>query len=149
MQTILMALLLVNVVSLSNAQKSEIRKVEERLLAPCCYTQSIAVHGSEVADQMRAEVTEMVVQGRTENEITGVMLVVVLLVMVGEEAQEMQVAGWLSTTHVRHLSEMIPDWAGLWFSIFPTVETLVSQLLAAALVFGSYFTARRLPGMAR
>jgi len=81
--------------------------------------------------------------------ITGVMLAVVLLVMVGEEAQEMQLAGWLPTTHVRHLSEMIPDWAGLWFSIFPTVETLVSQLLAAALVFGSYFTARRLPGMAR
>ena len=81
--------------------------------------------------------------------ITGVMLAVVLLVMVGEEAQEMQLAGWLPTTHVPHLSEMIPDWAGLWFSIFPTVETLVSQFLAAALVFGSYFTARRLPGMAR
>jgi len=81
--------------------------------------------------------------------VTGVMLAVVLLVMVGEEAQEMQLAGWLPTTHVPHLSEMIPDWAGLWFSIFPTVETLVSQFLAAALVFGSYFTARRLPGMAR
>ncbi len=81
--------------------------------------------------------------------VTGVMLAVVLLVMVGEEAQEMQLAGWLPTTHLPHLSEMIPDWAGLWFSIFPTVETLVSQFLAAALVFGSYFTARRLPGMAR
>jgi len=69
MQKILMALLLENVASLSNTQKSEIRKVEERLLAPCCYTQSIAVHGSEVADQMRAEVTEMVVQGRSEYEI--------------------------------------------------------------------------------
>ncbi len=81
--------------------------------------------------------------------VTGVMLALVLLVMVGEEAQEMQLAAWLPTTHVPHLSEMIPDWAGLWFSIFPTVETLVSQFLAAALVFGSYFTARRLPGMAR
>jgi cytochrome c-type biogenesis protein CcmH len=69
MQTILLAMVLVNVASLSNTQKSEIRKVEERLLAPCCYTQSIAVHGSEIAGQMRAEVTEMVVQGRTENEI--------------------------------------------------------------------------------
>jgi high-affinity iron transporter len=81
--------------------------------------------------------------------VTGVVLAMVLLVMVGEEAQEMQFAGWLPTTHVPHLSELIPDWAGLWFSIFPTVETLVSQFLAAALVFGSYFTARRLPGMAR
>ncbi|HUN63145.1 MAG TPA: cytochrome c-type biogenesis protein CcmH [Candidatus Sulfotelmatobacter sp.] len=69
MRTILLAMLLLNVTSLSDTQKSEIRQVEERLLAPCCYTQSIAVHGSEIAGQMRAEVTEMVVHGRTENEI--------------------------------------------------------------------------------
>ena len=81
--------------------------------------------------------------------VTGVMLAVVLLVMVGEEAQEMQLAGWLPTTHLSQLSKMIPGWAGLRFSVFPTVETLVSQLLAGVLVFGSYFTARRLPGMAR
>ena len=81
--------------------------------------------------------------------VTGVMLAVVLLVMVGEEAQEMQLAGWLPTTPLSQLSEMIPGWAGLWFSLFPTVETLVSQFLAGVLVFGSYFTARRLPGMAR
>ena len=81
--------------------------------------------------------------------VTGVMLAVVLLVMVGEEAQEMQLAGWLPTTPLSQLSKMIPGWAGLWFSLFPTVETLVSQFLAGILVFGSYFTARRLPGMAR
>jgi cytochrome c-type biogenesis protein CcmH len=69
MQTILLTMILVNMASLSNTQKSEIRKAEERLLAPCCYTQSIAVHGSEIAEQMRAEVTEMVVHGRSENEI--------------------------------------------------------------------------------
>jgi high-affinity iron transporter len=81
--------------------------------------------------------------------VTGVMLAVVLLVMVGEEAQEMQLAGWLPTTHLPHLSEIIPGWFGLWFSVFPTLETLFSQLIAGVLVFGSYFTARRLPGMAR
>jgi high-affinity iron transporter len=81
--------------------------------------------------------------------VTGVLLAVVLLVMVGEEAQEMQLADWLPTTPLSQLSEMIPGWAGLWFSLFPTVETLVSQFLAGVLVFGSYFTARRLPGMAR
>ena len=69
MRTILAAMLLLNVNPLSNTQKSEIRTIEERLLAPCCYTQSIAVHGSEIAGQMRAEVTEMVAHGRTENEI--------------------------------------------------------------------------------
>ena len=80
---------------------------------------------------------------------TGVMLAIVLLVMVGEEAQEMQLAGWLPTTRLSHLSEIIPGWVGLWFSVFPTVETLASQIVAGVLVFGSYFTARWLPGMAR
>ena len=32
---------------------------------------------------------------------------------------------------------------GLWLSVFPTVETLVAQALAALIVIGSYFIARR------
>jgi high-affinity iron transporter len=32
---------------------------------------------------------------------------------------------------------------GLWLSVFPTVETLVAQALAAVIVIGSYFIARR------
>ena len=35
----------------------------------------------------------------------------------------------------------IPGWVGLWFAVFPTVEGLVAQALAAALVLGSYFGA--------
>jgi high-affinity iron transporter len=31
---------------------------------------------------------------------------------------------------------------GLWFAVFPTVETLTAQLLAAVLVLGSYMLAR-------
>lgn len=69
MKTMLMALILVNTTSLTNTQKAELRRIEERLLAPCCYTQSIAVHGSEIARQMRTEVAEMVAEGRTEEEI--------------------------------------------------------------------------------
>ncbi|HET7046393.1 MAG TPA: FTR1 family protein [Gaiellaceae bacterium] len=72
---------------------------------------------------------------------TGVLLGVVLVVMVGESAQELQLAGWLSTTGV---DLPIPDWAGLWFAVFPTVETLAAQALAAALVLGSYFAAEYL-----
>jgi high-affinity iron transporter len=30
----------------------------------------------------------------------------------------------------------------LWFSVFPTVETLAAQAIAALLVLGSYFFAR-------
>jgi high-affinity iron transporter len=73
---------------------------------------------------------------------TGVMLGFVLLVMVGEQAQEMQLAGWIPTTKIAALENLTPDWMGVWFSIFPTVETLLAQLLAAILVIGSYYAAR-------
>jgi high-affinity iron transporter len=75
---------------------------------------------------------------------TGIRLGVVLLVMVGEQAQEMQLAHWLPTTNIARLAPVIPDWAGVWFSVFPTVETLVAQGLAAAVVIGSYYGSRRL-----
>ncbi|GHO84703.1 FTR1 family iron permease [Dictyobacter formicarum] len=71
--------------------------------------------------------------------LTGVMLGAVMLVMVGEQAQEMQLAHWISTTPV---NLPIPGWMGLWFAVFPTVETLVAQVLAAIVVIGSYFLAR-------
>ena len=69
---------------------------------------------------------------------TGVLLGVVLLVMVGEQAQEMQLAHWLPTTPVRSLAAVIPAWMGMWFAIFPTVETLAAQSIAALIVVGSY-----------
>jgi high-affinity iron transporter len=74
--------------------------------------------------------------------VTGVMLGTVLLVMVGEEAQEMQLAHWIPTTPLPGLAALIPPWMGLWFSVFPTVETLTAQAVATALVVGSYFAAQ-------
>jgi len=73
---------------------------------------------------------------------TGVLLGVVLLVMVGEQAFEMQQAGWIRTTQIGWLADKIPAWAGVWFSIFPTVQTLAAQAIALVLVVGSYFAAR-------
>ncbi len=75
--------------------------------------------------------------------LTGMMLGVVLLVMVGEQAQEMQLAHWIPTTPILRLENLIPPWLGLWFSVFPTAETLTAQGLAALLVIGSYFVAQR------
>ena len=72
---------------------------------------------------------------------TGVLLGVVLLVMVGEEAQEMQLAHWISRTDISWLANVIPSWMGMWFAVFPTYETMVAQLLAAILVVGSYYAA--------
>jgi high-affinity iron transporter len=72
---------------------------------------------------------------------TGVLLGVVLEVMVGEQAQEMQVAHWISRTDISWLANVIPTWMGMWFAVFPTYETMVAQLLAAILVLGSYYAA--------
>jgi len=69
MISMILALILVNPASLSTAQTAQVQKVEKRLLAPCCYTQSIAEHGSDIAVQMRGEVSEMVAEGRSESEI--------------------------------------------------------------------------------
>ena len=74
---------------------------------------------------------------------TGILLGGVLLVMVGEQAQEMQLANWIATTPVPWLEGVIPDWAGLWFAVFPTYQTLIAQLIAAIIVIGSYYAARR------
>ncbi len=74
---------------------------------------------------------------------TGILLGGVLLVMVGEQAQEMQLAHWISTSPIPALENVIPPWAGLWFAIFPTYETLIAQGIAAVVVIGSYFAARR------
>jgi len=62
-------------------------------------------------------------------------------VMVGESAQELQLAGRLPTTSI---AVAIPGRLGLWFAVFPTVESLAAQALAAALVLGSYFVAEEI-----
>ncbi|HYZ81013.1 MAG TPA: FTR1 family protein [Solirubrobacteraceae bacterium] len=72
---------------------------------------------------------------------TGVMLGVVLLVMVGESVQELQQAGWIGTTPI---NVAIPGWMGLWFAVFPNVQTIVAQVAAAVLVVGSYFLAEEI-----
>jgi len=33
----------------------------------------------------------------------------------------------------------MPDWAGVWFSLFPNWETIIAQGLSLVLVVGSYF----------
>ncbi len=71
---------------------------------------------------------------------TGILLAGVLFVMVGESAQELQLAGWLPT---HELPIPIPAWMGTWFATFPNVEGLVSQALAGLLVLGSYLWVRR------
>lgn len=73
--------------------------------------------------------------------VTGVLIGFVLIVMVGQTARTMQGTGWISITT---LDVQPPYWLGLWFGVYPTVETIGAQVLAAAFVIGSYFLAREL-----
>src|SRR5437773_5542797 len=75
---------------------------------------------------------------------TGIPLGVVLLVMVGEQAQEMQVANWISTTPIPWLAHSLPAWMSLWFAVFPTYDNMAAQFLGALLVIRSYHSAKRL-----
>ncbi len=74
--------------------------------------------------------------------ITGVMLLSVLLVSVGEEVNEMQLAGWIGTTEIHWLH--LPGWMGTWFSLFNNWETFIGQAIALLLVLGSYVGAQYL-----
>jgi high-affinity iron transporter len=68
------------------------------------------------------------------------MLGAVLLVMVGASGQAMQQAGWLSETPV---DLRLLGWVEAWLGVYPNVEGLSAQALAASLVIGPYFLARR------
>jgi high-affinity iron transporter len=72
--------------------------------------------------------------------ITGIMLLFVLVVAVGEEVNEMQLAGWIGTTQISWLA--IPGWMGTWLSLFNNWETFAGQFLALAVVVGSYLAAQ-------
>ncbi|HSW40735.1 MAG TPA: cytochrome c-type biogenesis protein, partial [Acidobacteriota bacterium] len=46
-----------------------IRRIEDNLIAPCCWNNPISRHYSAVSDQMRREVREMVKAGKSREEI--------------------------------------------------------------------------------
>lgn len=74
---------------------------------------------------------------------TGILLGAVLLVMVGEQVQEMQLAHWLPSHEIPWLAPCIPAWMGLWFAVFPNIESLAGQAIAFLAVVGSYLLAGR------
>ncbi len=71
--------------------------------------------------------------------VTGVLIGFVLVVMVGQTARTMQGTGWIPITSV---DIQLPYWSGLWFGVYPTVETIGAQVAAMVFVIGSYFLAR-------
>ncbi|MES1248820.1 MAG: FTR1 family protein [Actinomycetota bacterium] len=70
--------------------------------------------------------------------VTGVLLGVVLVVMVGGSARTLVDVGWLPAAP---MSVQFPDWWARWFELVPSWTTVAAQLLAAVTVVGSYFVA--------
>jgi high-affinity iron transporter len=71
--------------------------------------------------------------------LTGVLVGVVLVVMIGGTALSFQDLGWLP----KHPTPFtLPEWMGSWFEMYSTWETLGVQLIAALFVVGSYFLAK-------
>jgi len=73
--------------------------------------------------------------------VTGVLLTVVLMIMMGKTVRTMQGVGWVPITPI---DVDIPYWAGIWLGVFPTVETVLAQLAGGVFVIGSYVLAERL-----
>jgi high-affinity iron transporter len=73
--------------------------------------------------------------------LTGCMLGLVLVVMIGGTAATFQDLGWLPS---HPLPFAVPEWLGAWFEIYPTYETVGIQILAALFVVGSYVLARHM-----
>ncbi|HEU0164690.1 MAG TPA: FTR1 family protein [Thermomicrobiales bacterium] len=71
--------------------------------------------------------------------VTGGMIALVLVVMVGNTVHVMQIVGWLPITAIPGWE--LPYWVGQWFGVYPIWESLVLQALSLVVVLGSYFGA--------
>ena len=73
--------------------------------------------------------------------LTGVLVGVVLVVMIGGTALTFTELGWLP----RHPTPFtLPPWMGAWFEMYSIWETLAAQALAAIFVVGSYYLAEEI-----
>lgn len=49
--------------------QARIRRIEDSLLAPCCYSEPVSKHRSEVALKMKKEISAWVAAGKSDQEI--------------------------------------------------------------------------------
>ncbi|HEU0141471.1 MAG TPA: cytochrome c-type biogenesis protein CcmH [Bryobacteraceae bacterium] len=62
-------LLLTNVPQLTVVERERAEKLESRLLAPCCYQETVSRHLSDAATAMRAEIAQFISDGKPDREI--------------------------------------------------------------------------------
>ena len=70
--------------------------------------------------------------------VTGALVAVVLMVMIGGTALSFMDLGWIPS-HPTPFT--VPTWMGTWFEVYSYWETIAAQLLAGILVVGSYVLA--------
>jgi high-affinity iron transporter len=80
--------------------------------------------------------------------VTGVMIGVVLVTMVGGSMHTLQHVGWAPITPIRGLEDL-PYGLGVWLGIYPTWQGVIAQIAAGVFVVGSYFVAERAQRRAR
>lgn len=51
------------------AETDPVRRIEERFLAPCCWRESVAVHQSPKAEELRTEIRRLVGENKSEADI--------------------------------------------------------------------------------
>ncbi len=49
--------------------QERVNRLEHAVLAPCCYTESVAIHQSEIAVKMRLEIARWVATGKSDQAI--------------------------------------------------------------------------------
>lgn len=54
---------------LTEDQKIRIKKLENLIISPCCFTQPVSMHASGASEKIKEEILEMVIKGRTDEEI--------------------------------------------------------------------------------
>ena len=50
-------------------QRARVERIEDAVLAPCCYAEPVSRHQSEIAVKMRIEIAKWVAAGKTDQEI--------------------------------------------------------------------------------
>ncbi len=57
---------------LSPRQQEQAQNLERKLIAPCCWSEPVSTHRSEIALKMKAEIAAFVAAGKTDEEILAI-----------------------------------------------------------------------------
>jgi cytochrome c-type biogenesis protein CcmH len=55
----------------AGTQQQRIQRLEGMVLAPCCYSEPVSIHRSDIALQMKVEIANWVRDGKSDDEILG------------------------------------------------------------------------------